>query len=316
VFYAHAVSRDHAQVVLFAYRRPDHLRRALDSLAANPGADQTALNIYCDAAKSAMDRDAVEKVRQISRGVQDLGVFQSVRVIERDHNIGLAASVISGVTQILEDHESVIVMEDDLVVSPDFLEYMNQALELYANNEEVISIHGFMYSVPPVLPQTVFLRGADCWGWATWRRGWELFEPDSQKLLKELDRSPDRAQFDFDGAFPYRQMLKDQAAGVIDSWAVRWYASAFLANKLTLYPGQSLVENIGQEGSGTHSQSAVSHEVIANGIDLPIQEIEVSESVLARQVISETLKSARSQSGKFTQRIASALSQLRGRSPQ
>jgi hypothetical protein len=206
-------------------------------------------------------------------------------------------------------------MEDDLVVSPDFLEYMNQALELYANNDEVISIHGFMYSVPPALPQTVFLRGADCWGWATWRRGWELFEPDSQKLLKELDKSPDRAQFDFDGAFPYRQMLKDQAAGTIDSWAVRWYASAFLANKLTLYPGQSLVENIGQEGSGTHSESATSHEVMANGIELPIQAIGVFESVLARQVISETLKSARPQPSNFTQRIASAFSQLRGRSP-
>lgn len=316
MFYAHAVSRDHAPVILFAYRRPDHLRRALDSLAANPGADRTALNIYCDGAKSEIDREAVEQVKEIARGMQGSVMFASVRVIERDHNIGLAASVISGVTQTLEDHESVIVMEDDLVVSPDFLEYMNQALELYANNEEVISIHGFMYSVPPVLPQTVFLRGADCWGWATWRRGWALFEADSRKLLKELDRSPDRAQFDFDGAFPYRQMLKDQADGTIDSWAVRWYASAFLSNKLTLYPGQSLVENIGQEGSGTHSESATSHEVIAKGIDLPIQAIEVSESVLARRVISETLKSARPQTGKISQRLTSALSQLRGRQPQ
>jgi hypothetical protein len=316
VFYAHAVSRDHAPVALFAYRRPDHLRRALDSLAANPGADQTALNIFCDGAKSAMDRDAVEKVRQISRGIQDLGIFQSVRVIERDHNIGLAESVISGVTEILEIHDRVIVVEDDLVVSPDFLEYMNQALELYANNEEVISIHGFMYSVPPVLPQTVFLRGADCWGWATWRRGWELFEPDSQKLLKELDRSPDRAGFDFNGAFPYRQMLKDQAAGTIDSWAIRWYASAFLANKLTLYPGRSLVENIGQEGSGTHSESATSHEVTAKRIDLPIRVIDVEESVVARQVISQTLKSARPQPRTLTNRLTSALSQLWGRSSQ
>jgi len=316
VFYAHAVLRDHAPVVLFAYRRPDHLRRALDSLAANTGAAMTPVSIYCDGAKSAADGEAVERVREIARGANVSGSFAAVRVIEREHNMGLAKSVISGVTEALKDYDRVIVMEDDLVVSPDFLEYMNQALVLYAKNEEVISIHGFMYSVAPNLPQTVFLRGADCWGWATWRRGWELFEPDSQKLLKELDSSPDRAQFDFDGAFPYRQMLKDQAAGIIDSWAVRWYASAFLGNKLTLYPGQSLVENIGQEGSGTHSQSATSHEVMAQGIDLPIQAIEVSESALARQVISETLKSARPQPGKITQRLASAFSQLRGRTPQ
>ncbi len=314
VFYAHAVLRDHAPVVLFAYRRPDHLRRALDSLAANSGADQTQVSIYCDGAKSATDRQAVEQVREIARSANDLATFASVLVIERDHNMGLAKSVISGVTETLGGHDRVIVMEDDLVVSPDFLEYMNQALELYANNEDVISIHGFMYSVPPVLPQTVFLRGADCWGWATWHRGWELFEPDSQKLLKELDNSPDRALFDFDGAFPYRQMLKDQAAGIIDSWAVRWYASAFLANKLTLYPGQSLVENIGQEGSGTHSQSATSHEVVVSGIHLPVKAIEVSESALARQVVSETLISARPQSGKISHRLASALSLLRGRS--
>jgi hypothetical protein len=313
VFYAHAVSRDHAPVVLFAYRRPDHLRRVLDSLGANSGADLTEVSIYCDGPKSATDGEAVEQVREIARRASDPGLFASVRVIERDHNLGLAKSVISGVTEALERHDRIIVLEDDLVVSPDFLEYMNQALELYANNDEVISIHGFMYSVPPVLPQTAFLRGADCWGWATWRRGWELFEPDAKKLLKELDRSPDRAKFDFDGAFPYRQMLKDQARGTIDSWAVRWYAAAFLANKLTLYPGQSLVENIGQEGSGTHSQSATSHEVMAKGMDLPISAIEVSESLLARQVISETLKSARPQPGKIGQRLTSTFSQWRKR---
>jgi hypothetical protein len=293
VFYAHAVLRDHAPVVLFAYRRPDHLRRAIDSLAANSGADQTQVSIYCDGAKSAADREAVEQVREIARSANDTSRFTSVRVIEREHNMGLANSVISGVTETLEGHDRVIVMEDDLVVSPDFLEYMNQALELYANNDEVISIHGFMYSVPPVLPQTVFLRGADCWGWATWRRGWELFESDSQKLLKQLDSSPDRAQFDFDGAFPYRQMLKDQAAGVIDSWAVRWYASAFLANKLTLYPGQSLVENIGQEGSGTHSESATSHEVQARAFNLPVERIAITESDPARKAVTLCLGSAR-----------------------
>jgi hypothetical protein len=287
------MSRDHAPVVLFAYRRPDHLRRALDSLAANPGADRTELSIYCDGAKSVIDRDVVEQVRVIAREIQGSGLFASVRVVERDHNIGLAASVISGVTQTLEDHDSVIVMEDDLVVSPDFLEYMNQALELYVNSEEVISIHGFMYSVPPVLPQTVFLRGADCWGWATWRRGWEIFEPDSKKLLKELDRSPDRADFDFNGAFPYRQMLKDQADGTIDSWAIRWYASAFLANKLTLYPGQSLVENIGQEGSGTHSESATSHEAKANAINLPLERIALNESAPAREAVARSLGTGR-----------------------
>ena len=300
MIYARGVSSDHAPVVLFAYRRPDHLKQALASLSANPAAKDTSLTIYCDGPKTPADTQLVEQTRVIAHSAQG---FKEVTVVERAENMGLAESVISGVTKALETSENVIVMEDDLVVSMDFLDYMNQALELYQDNDQVISIHGYMYAVPPILPQTVFLRGADCWGWATWRRGWELFEPDSKKLLKELDKSPDRSLFDFNGAFPYRQMLKDQAMGTIDSWAIRWYASAFLNNKLTLYPGRSLVENIGQEGSGTHSESAASHEVLSNPISLPLMRIEVRESRDARLIISQTLLESRPISTNLLKRI-------------
>lgn len=292
MIYARNVSRDHAPVVLFAYRRPDHLKQALASLAACTGAQSTEITIYCDGPKEESDREAVNEVRQLAKAVQG---FNQVRVIERERNLGLAESVISGVSEVLTHCDRVIVMEDDLVVSPDFLEYMNQALDLYKNDDQVISIHGFMYTVPPTLPPTVFLRGADCWGWATWRRGWDLFESDSSKLLKQLEKSPDRDDFDFGGAFPYLQMLRDQAEGKIDSWAIRWYASAFVANKLTLYPGQSLVQNIGQEGSGTHSESAISHESRSHEIDLPLQKIEIVDSEQARAAITNTLASARSE---------------------
>ena len=288
--YARAVSTDPAPVVLFAYRRPGHLERALASLQGNPTAKSTSLTIYCDGPRSTEDRELVELTRAAAKRAKG---FASVTVIEREENLGLAESVIAGVTEALKSSENVIVMEDDLVVSTDFLDYMNQALNLYKDEEQVISIHGYMYAVPRILPQSIFLRGADCWGWATWRRGWEFFEPDSKKLLRELDHSPDRKQFDFNGAFPYRQMLKDQSEGMIDSWAIRWYASAFLANKLTLYPGQSLVENIGQEGSGTHSVSAVSHNVEAQRIVFPLDPIDVRESELARKTISQTLAGAR-----------------------
>lgn len=290
MIYAHTVPADPAPVVLFAYRRPDHLERSLRSLASNSLAHSTQVTIYCDGPRGSQDREAVELTRAVAKNAQD---FAGLTVIEREENLGLAQSVITGVTEVLGSHDRVIVMEDDLVVSTDFLDYMNQGLRIYRDADQVISIHGYMYAVPPILPQSVFLRGADCWGWATWRRGWELFEPDSRKLLEELDRSPDRADFDFNGAFPYRQMLKDQAEGGIDSWAIRWYASAFLQNKLTLYPGQSLVENIGQEGSGTHSESAISHEVQATRIGLPLEPIEICESELARNTVSQTLLSAR-----------------------
>ncbi|MDA9227154.1 glycosyltransferase [Actinomycetota bacterium] len=298
------MSRDHAPVVLFAYRRPDHLKRALASLSANPAAKATSLTIYCDGPKSSSDAQLVEQTRAVAHSARVAQGFKEINVIERTGNLGLAKSVISGVTAALETCESVIVMEDDLVVSTNFLDYMNEALELYEGCEEVISIHGYMYAVRATLPQTVFIKGADCWGWATWRRGWELFEPDSKKLLKELDQAPDRAQFDFDGAFPYRKMLIDQAKGTIDSWAIRWYASAFLSNKLTLYPGRSLVKNIGQEGSGTHSESAVSHQVAVSQINLPLAPLEISESAAARDAVTLCLWGARSETKwtRFTSR--------------
>ena len=307
MIYAHTVASVPAPVVLFAFRRPDHLEQSLRSLAANPLASATDLTIFCDGPRNSLDFEPVQRTREIAKSTQG---FASLNVVERKTNLGLAQSVISGVTESLRSQDRVIVMEDDLVVSADFLEYMNQALDLYQDDDRVISIHGYMYAVPPVLPQSVFLRGADCWGWATWRRGWELFEPDSQKLLQELDKSPNRLEFDFNGAFPYRQMLKDQAAGKVDSWAIRWYASAFVANKLTLYPGQSLVENIGQEGSGTHSEASASHDVPAGKINLPLKPIEVFESTLARDTVSQALFKARDGSLNPVQRLLSKIRRL------
>ncbi len=141
-------------------------------------------------------------------------------------------------TEVLDRYQKVIVLEDDLVISPHFLQFMNEALDLYKKEDNVISITAYIYPVEGPLPETFFLRGADCWGWATWKRGWNLFQADGLALLKKLEEQKLERDFDFDGAYPYTQMLKDQISGKNNSWAVRWYASAFLAGKLTLYPGE------------------------------------------------------------------------------
>ena len=145
------------------------------------------------------------------------------------------------------------MLEDDLLTSPYFLDFMNEGLSIYEEDEKVISIHGYVYPISEKLPETFFLRGADCWGWATWKRGWDLFEPDGGLLLNKLEESKQTEEFDFNRSYPYTQMLKDQINGKTNSWAVRWYASAFLQNKYTLYPGKSLVSNIGGDGSGTNT---------------------------------------------------------------
>lgn len=236
-----------APVVVFAHRRPLHLRRTLNTLESNSGARATSVTVICDGPRSANEQAACDAVAAEAGQIRKFG---HLKVVQRDQNLGLSCSVIQGVTSMMQSNEKLIVLEDDMVLSPLFLSYMNESLRLYSDDDRVISVHGYAY--PTHLARPFFLRGADCWGWATWRRGWNLFEPDGTALLQKLRDQSLTDAFDFDGTYPYTRMLEDQVAGMNDSWAIRWYASAFLAEKLTLYPGRSLVRNIGNDGSGTH----------------------------------------------------------------
>ncbi len=267
-----------------------HLQRTLASLAACPAARSTRIVAFCDGPKGVDDVRAVAEVRQVLRAATG---FAQVRVVEREGNLGLAANVIDGVSQVLDDSPTAIVLEDDMIVSPDFLDYMNDALALYASDDRVVSIHGYVYPTREALPQTFFLRGADCWGWATWRRGWSVFDPDGAALLARIEATGVQREFDMDGSYPYTRMLRSQVAGEIDSWAIRWYASAFLADKLTLYPGASLVENIGLDGSGTHSTADAALMTRAGRMGV-LERIPVVESPVARQSIARALRRSRS----------------------
>lgn len=238
----------YAPIAVFAYARLEHLRRTIESLSANPEFANSPLFIYCDGPCRDTDKSHTDAVRAYVDTLEG----SDVKRVYRDSNIGLARSIISGVTEVLKQHGSVIVVEDDLVVSPYFLKFMNDGLRCYRDHDRVASIHGYCYPVDDDLPETFFLRGADCWGWATWARAWRFFEPDGQRLLDALQRERLTRAFDFGGAYPYTNMLSNQVAGKNDSWAVRWHASCFLKNMLTLYPGRSLVNNIGTDDSGTH----------------------------------------------------------------
>jgi len=279
-----------APVALFVYNRPGHTRQTVEALLANTVANQTRLHVFSDAPKNEAVSPAVAEVRSYIRSIAG---FKSVTIIERETNFGLARSIIDGVTHLCEEYGHVIVMEDDLVTSPYFLIFMNQGLDLYERDERVISIHGYVYPVMETLPETFFLRGADCWGWATWKRGWDLFESDGKSLLQELKTHNLTQRFDFDGAHPYVRMLKNQIKGNNNSWAIRWHASAFLKNKLTLYPGRSLVHNIGTDNSGAHcSTTTVFAGKIADS-PIAIELISVEENEFARQQIIKFHKAVR-----------------------
>ena len=269
-----------APVALFAYNRPWHTRQTVEALLANAEAKDTDLYVFSDAAKNNLASMAVSEVRAY---VHEISGFRSVTIIEREVNFGLAQSIIEGITQVCRRHGKIIVLEDDMVTSPHFLKFMNDGLEFYADDERVISITGYTYPVTDKLPETFFLRGADCWGWATWKRGWELFEQDGRRLLEELFRQKLTEKFDFDNSYPYIKMLRAQIAGKNNSWAIRWYASAFLKNKLTLYPVSSLVLNIGMDDSGTHCSSAIKHEGDLARASVRVGTVPVEESTVARQ---------------------------------
>ena len=246
-----------APIVLFVYNRLEHTQQTIRALLANHLASESDLLIYSDGPKD-LEGDArnVQAVRSYLHQVQGM---KSITIILREKNLGLAANIISGVSEVVERWGRVIVLEDDLVTSPFFLQYVNDGLEMYAQEERVASIHGYVYPLgleqKQLLPETFFLRGADCWGWGTWQRAWRYFEADGNKLLAELEEKKLQGLADFNNSYGYTKMLKEQIRGINNSWAIRWYFSAFLSEMLTLYPKESLVLNIGNDGSGTHCGS-------------------------------------------------------------
>jgi len=261
-----------APITLFVYNRPWHTRQTIEALQKNELANESELFIYSDEAKNEDARVNVDKVR---RYLDNITGFKKITVIKRDKNFGLANSIIDGVTQIVNKYGSIVVLEDDMMTSPYFLKYMNQALNLYKNEERVASIHGYIYPIEG-LPNSFFIKGADCWGWATWKNKWDIFEPDGQKLLNELTVKNLGKEADFNGSYGFTRMLKEQINGENNSWAIRWYMSAFLKNMVTLYPGQSYVQNIGFDSQATHcdTETDVFNVNLSMKIDLKKNKIE------------------------------------------
>ncbi len=267
-----------APIALFTYNRPYHTRKTVEALQENKLSSETDLIVFSDGPKPGSSNEQIQQVRNYLKTIQH---FKSVRIIERTSNYGLSANILDGVQQIISQYGKVVVLEDDLVTSPFFLDFINEGLRIYENDENVISLHGYLLPVNEVLPSTFFLRGADCLGWATWKRGWDIFQPDASLLLKRLVESNQSEEFEFNGSYPYVQMLKDQIAGKTSSWAIRWYASAFLENKYTLYPGKSLVSNIGGDGSGTNNGFEYSSPAPVDKEPVKISRIEVSQNIQA-----------------------------------
>lgn len=239
----------YAPILLFVYNRPEHVRRNIQALLKNELAAESELFIYSDAAKDETSQAAVKEVRAFIRSIQG---FKKITITERTENWGLARSIIDGVTTLINRYGRVIVLEDDLVVAPHFLQFMNDALETYRDEERVGHIQACDFTHDPSLPDTFLIKWTGSWGWGTWDRAWKHFNADGKALLTELESRKLTYTFDFNGKYGYTRMLRRQIEGKNNSWAIRWNASLFLKDILSLNVGKSLVQNEGFDGSGTN----------------------------------------------------------------
>lgn len=277
------MNKDYAPVILFTYNRPDHTKQVLDALAKNKLAIESDLYIFVDGPKGGIANKNNELTKEVVLGEQGKGRFKSVNVTVSPVNKGLAKSIISGVTEVIEKYGRCIVLEDDHITSVDFLRYMNDCLKFYEHDEKIWSISGFTYSLRSLekYDKQVYLSYRACsHGWATWIDRWQSVDwqvSDFANLKKSLSA---RRKFNRGGNDLYR-MLNHQMNGERDSWAIRFCYSQSKQDKLTVYPRVSLIKNIGFDGSGTHCGVATDTKAIqfAENSDIYPEEVVINKKI-------------------------------------
>lgn len=244
----------YAPIAMFVYNRVDHAQKTIEALKKNRGIEKTQLFLFCDAAKNEKATDAVKAVHAFARSLGNDSAFAQVHLTFAQKNKGLANSIIAGVSQVIALTGAVIVLEDDLVTSTDFLEYMNAALSYFQQDQRIWSISG--YGPPIKLPKgpqrETYLTGRGCsWGWATWQDRWEKVDWQVSRYEEFIKDPWMRRRFNATGT-DMTPMLRAQREGRNDSWAIRWCFEQFLRKMYTVYPVESRLQNIGIDGSGTH----------------------------------------------------------------
>lgn len=268
------MKNEHCPIILFVYNRPWHTIQTIEALKKNILASDSILYVFADAAKKEKDKEKVNEVRDI---IEKLDGFKEINIIAASENIGCADSIIKGIDYVMDQHDRAIIVEDDIVTSPDFLQFMNKSLDIYEKDERIFSISG--YNVPmkaaDKYKETIFLSYRySSWGWATWKNRWDEADwgvKGWEEVLKnrELNKLFRRGGDDL----PY--ILKAQMNGTIDAWDIRWYYSHFKKNRFTVFPVKSLVENIGFDGSGIHcgqAQNAPNKPVISGDVKIHLPE--------------------------------------------
>jgi hypothetical protein len=249
-----------APICLFVYNRLWETQQTVEALKKNFLASESDLIIFSDGSK---DESAVEKVQDVRNYIHKISGFKSIQINESSVNNGLANSIISGVTNVLKNYNKIIVLEDDLITSQNFLNFMNQALDYYKNESKIQTICGYSVYIRYLngSEDVYFQKRPLSWGWATWSIRWskEIFEKDM--LKNEINSKGKNVLQDFKKNFgnDISTMLMDSLNNKNDSWYVRWTYNHFKNATYAVYPSLSLVENIGHGESGTHCKGINSY---------------------------------------------------------
>ena len=248
-------------IVLFTYNRLWHTQQTVEALQKNELANESELFIYSDGGR---DEESWKKVNEVRKYLQTIQGFKDVKIIEQERNLGLADSIISGVTKIVNQYGKIIVLEDDIVTSPYFLKFMNDALNFYENEEKVWHISGWNYPIESKDSYETFLwRVMNCWGWATWQNRWIYYKKDTKELLGTFSEE-DIYRFNLDGVYDFWSQVVANDEEKINTWAIYWYATIFKKQGLCLNPATPLLRNIGFTKDGTHTKQT--HPIVQHAI--------------------------------------------------
>ncbi len=247
-----------APIVIFVYNRPWHTEKMLESLKNNKLSNLSEIYVFADGQKENVNANDLQKINETRALLKKIDWCKKITIIEQDANKGLATSIINGVTEVINKHGKAIVLEDDLLLSSQFLEFMNEGLAVYENAPNVYSINGFMFPINFNQKKVVLLPYIFTWGWATWKSKWNAFDSEMEHKETVLANNFLSERFNL-GDYKYTNMLNFEN----NSWGIKWYYSVFLRNGLSVFPTHSLVKNIGLDGSGTNSG-------IENEMDLDI----------------------------------------------
>ena len=269
-----------APIVLFVYNRLSHTQKTVEALQKNTLAELSTLIIYSDGPKNSEDKKNIEEIRIYLKTI--IG-FKKIQIIEKENNEGLAKSIIDGVTETINKYGKIIVLEDDIVTSPGFIKYMNDALDLYENEPLVMHISGYMYPLAKnKLPETFFYQAASCWGWGTWKSAWNLLETNAEVLYKKLQEKKLMDTFNINTIHGFEQQLLDNISGKLHTWFIKWHATVVLNRGYCLYPKLSMVQNIGFDNTGEHcgSTNIFNNHKLATNINVKKRDLEYNQEAI------------------------------------